>query len=191
MSKPNFRIVEGNDNDVDFEKFKELFFDDKKMVKDVCDELDISTKKYNRLRRELIKEVGFIRKPVDKDYQLKDDPMRYISSSKKGYSVNKQIDHRKMYFGIYQDLETAQYVRDAMEALDWDEDAFYSVRKKVRPRKQPYSDDEYEKVKRDYMAGYTIREIIRRNNITNYKYSCISKRVRTEENLFTKPRMKR
>lgn len=186
----NFRIVEGK-SEVDFERFKILFFDPSKKVKDVCDELDISKKKYDRLRKELIDEIGYVKKPVDHDLLHQRNPMRFITTHQDGrYSVNKQINNHKYYFGSYRDLETAKNVRNYLEAHNWDEDVFYEIRKRIKEKnkKDAYSEDEYAKVKKDYMDGYKVHEIIKRNRITPYKYSCISKRVREEENLFTKPR---
>lgn len=190
--KVNFRIIEGGD-DVDFEKFKTLFYDSSKKVDDVCEELGISKKRYDRLRKELIEEDGYVKKPVDKDLIYQHNPMRYITQHPKGsFCVNKQINHCKYYFGSYKTLETAKYVRDYLESHNWDEDVYHQLRKEIRgkAKKNPYTQEEYERVKNDYLAGYTVDEIIRRNRISHYKYSHISKRVRTEENLSTKPRRK-
>ena len=160
--KVNFRIIEGGD-DVDFEKFKTLFYDSSKKVDDVCEELGISKPRYNRLRKELIEEDSFVKKPVDKDLIYQHNPMRYITQHRNSFSVNKQINHHKYYFGSYKNLETAKYVRDYLESHNWDEDVYYQLRKEIREKKNPYSENEYERVKKDYLAGYTVDEIIRRN----------------------------
>lgn len=186
-----FRIVEGKD-EVDFEKFKTLFYDSSKKVDDVCDELGISKPRYNRLRKELVEGDGYIKKPVNKDLVYQHNPMRYITKHRNSFSVNKQINHRKYYFGSYKTLETAKYVRDCLESHNWDEDVYYQLRKEIKEKakKKPYSKEEYERVKKDYLNGFKVDEILERNKISHYKYSCISKRVRTEENLSTKPRRK-
>ena len=62
-NRPNFRIIEGYEPDVDYEEFKKDFLNPYILVDELREKYGISPRKYNEYRARVLKETGLWRKP--------------------------------------------------------------------------------------------------------------------------------
>lgn len=74
------------------------------------------------IRNKLIKE-GFPKEKIIR----KDNSMRYIEENDGNYSIKKESNYKRTYYGVFNSKITAQNVRDILEKLNWKkpEDGIY------------------------------------------------------------------
>lgn len=59
----NFKIIENHDDGVDYEELKKDYLDPTMAVAHICRKWGISRKRYNKYRKDIVKDTGVKRKP--------------------------------------------------------------------------------------------------------------------------------
>ena len=159
-NRPNFRIIEGYEPDVDYEEFKKDFLDPYILVDELRKKYGISPRKYNEYRARVLKETGLWRKPnVAQQRFLKGLPLtrdcqcaEYIQNVNGDFLIVKTICYDTHYYGRYTDYETALKVRDILIENNWDKELGEELKriygkKRLRPSldkaKELYDEYEY------------------------------------------------
>ena len=125
MSKPNFRIIEGGYDDVDFEEFKKDYMDMRVSKSDILKKYDLNHNKYLRYGNQVYKETGFKRR---RGVNALLKPMQYIRCEKNGkYAIYKQIHGKKKYFGTWESLDDAKQIRNYLVEHKWTDTAINNV----------------------------------------------------------------
>ena len=190
----NFRIVENPQDNLDeiYPEFKEDFLDETVLVADLKKKYSLSNSRYKTLRDRVFNETGLTQKPCKmggREFPLK--KTSFIKKYRNGRCIiYKTVNGVKKSFGTYEDLETAQLVRDKLIESNWDDDVAEELKKKyIQPRIKPSLQsalpkmDEFEKL---YLNGDSIDDIVTTLNITRYQYTLLSKEVRKKHNLLSK-----
>ena len=120
MSRPNFRIIEGEYEDIDYESFKEDYMNLFVTKSEILEKYDLTHNRYCRYGNRVYEETGFKRKS---GVQPVTDMLNIRSASKGKYRIDKQIGHRKLYCGTYDSLDEAKRVRNFLVKHDWSNDA--------------------------------------------------------------------
>lgn len=123
--KPNFRIIENYEVDVDYEEFKRDFLNPLILKNELLEKYSISNKRYCDLRDRILNETGLLKKPSCTRPDVNAFPlnkMNYEHIQKVGdfYVVTKRIKYVNHYFGRYADYGTAKMVRDRLVESNWD-----------------------------------------------------------------------
>ena len=126
-SKPNFRIIENYEPEVDYESFKEDFLNPFILKEELRKKHELSQKRYEKYRDMVLKETGLLKKPsATHKHNFKSVLSRkygdaeFIREINGNYVVVKTTRYVTTYFGRYADLSTARMVRDKLIACDWD-----------------------------------------------------------------------
>ena len=118
----NFNIVEGEDTYLSeiYPDFKREFLNGTS-INDIKVMFDISERKYYRLQKRVREETGLICKPKSKCRFNKFNEDYYIyKRDSDNYYIYKTLDGKTGYFGVYDSLEKAKFVRDELIKCDWD-----------------------------------------------------------------------
>lgn len=197
-SRPKFRIVEDTSEFRDiYEYVKQDYLDPKVRVSDILKKYNISNKNYQRIRKEIIEETGVTRKPMDYDFDEHwRHETRFISQVKttKKFKVVKVMNGKYHHFGVYDDLKTALEVRDILEEANWDKEVYKKLRMEMfgkEIKEKTEIEKIYDEFKKDFLEGFTTKELIRKYGITKTHYNALSKAIRTEMGLHRKPRRKK
>lgn len=125
--RPNFRIVENYEPQVDYEEFKKDFLNPLMLKSDLRKKHDISDNQYNRYRERVLKETGLSRKPstchhtdMGKVMTCNHPNAEFIVKVGDCYVITKTIKGKVHYFGRYKDYATAKMVRDKLYKANWD-----------------------------------------------------------------------
>lgn len=120
MGKLNFRIVEGDYEDVDYDSFKKDYMDMFIPKSEILKKYDLSHARYLRYARMVTEETGFKRMRGVNPVGF----MTHIRDCHNGkFRVDKQLNGKKLYCGTYDSLEKARMVRDYLVHNNWSEDA--------------------------------------------------------------------
>lgn len=120
MSRPNFKIIEGATEDIDYESFKKDYMNPFMPKKDIKEKYNLTESKYLRYGKEVFQDTGFKRRKGIRAY----DKMTCIREYGDGYyHVDKQKNHQKIYCGTYDSLDKAIKVRDFLVKHNWSSDA--------------------------------------------------------------------
>ena len=190
----NFRIIEGAyEERVDFEQMVEDYLDEKKSVQQLVERQGISKKKYYKYwHKKLVEATGIPVKPskVNKNSSI-NRIMKYITQDplSQKFRVAKFLNGKIHHFGRYDTLDEARRVRDILIDVGWDKE-FYNTN--IKPHRF-YSrgcdekDEVYERYKQDYLNGMTVSELMKKYNISRYRYSMLSASIKHEYGLERKP----
>lgn len=129
MGKLNFRIVEVSESELDYDKhyedFREDFLNPLITVDDLMEKYGIPKYKYREWSNKIKEEEGLNRMPVFNNAVnkvgiegLRENQNIYRLSN--CYGISKSINHERIYFGKYPDIETARKVRNILHQSGWD-----------------------------------------------------------------------
>ena len=121
----NFEIVENSNDDEIYEKFKKDFLDTSYSCLDLQEKYDLGGAKYKSLRRRVCAELGLKNKP------RKQRLRKYIVKSFGKWVIRKNINGKRVYFGMYDELECAMKVRDELVKCNWDKDLYFEIKNMV------------------------------------------------------------
>lgn len=189
MSRPNFRIIEKPPSDIDMEEFTRDYLNPNMEVKDICMKYDISRNRYNKIRKEVVKETGVTHKPTavgGRDIRFNQFKNIYKIELSGKYRISSYKKGETNFFGNYDTLEIAIEVRDLLIEHDWDRDYYNKV---IRPKYNPSLDfSTPEGFEEDFMSGeMTIDELRKKYNLTQYQYRMISTPIKIKYGISHKP----
>lgn len=190
----NFRIVENSNDNLEeiYSEFKQDFLNPTIKVADLKSKYDLSHAKYKHLREKVFDETGLNQKPCrigGPHFPITEK--RFIKEYSNGKCIiYKTVNGVKKSFGTYDDLETAQYVRDRLVESDWDEELGRDLKKeyssnRIKPALKNAL-EYYTEFEELYLNGDSIPEITGKLGITLYQYNLLSQRVREKYNLLSK-----
>ena len=179
--KPNFRIIENYEPDVDYEEFKKDFLNPMILKDELIKKYDISNKVYCRYRDKVLDETGLLKKPscTQPDRikpSLAQRNSEFIKKVGDFYVVAKRIRYTNYYFGRYSDYDTAKMVRDRLVESNWDlalgdelKKLYALKRHKPALEKAKRLFDEFEK-RYFFDDEHTLKEIFEEMNIEGSVY---------------------
>lgn len=183
--RPNFRIIENYEPDIDLEEFKKDYLDENTNIDEMCRKYDISRKKFYDIKKQALDGMGVKIKPNRGRYACCSNERRHIYKANNHYRVSKVIDSRVIYFGQYSSLDTAIKVRDLLIEHDWDYDYYFEV---IRPQFGGALDFGIPKgFEEDYLDGMTVNELREKYNMSLYQYYNISTMIKQKLGLHRKP----
>ena len=173
----NFRIIDGETNphkDI-YEDFKKDYLDENITKGEMLKKYGLNSNAYRHLKDRVMEETGVNRKVSRVRYtNAWANYSRYIDYMKKSdkYRVSKMIMGKKHHFGLYKDLETAEYVRDRLEANDWSQDEYKQIRFELfGEEEEPVNVERiYDDFKEDFVRGESIKYIKGKYRIGNNTY---------------------
>lgn len=133
--KPNFRIIEGNVPQIDYEEFKKDFLDVTMLAPAIKKKYNMTKSQWRDYRQRVLDETGLTEKP-HRNHRMGIEPninspfnhltgmcynARYIQKRNNGYIIVKKIKGKAKYFGRYDDYDTAEMVRDKLLESNWDD----------------------------------------------------------------------
>ena len=120
MSRPNFRIIEGEYEDIDYESFKKDYMNQFVHKSEILKKYGLKHNRYLKYGRRVYEETGFKRKsgvPYPKD-------MTNIRRAGHGkYSIYKVVNGKKLFYGTYDTVEEARKVRNFLIEHNWSSNA--------------------------------------------------------------------
>lgn len=192
QERPNFRIVEGSEDSIDFEELKKDYLNPNICVDDILAKHGITRKKYLRLRRKLVEDTGVPVKP----FKVHGKPqirgiMEHITQDplSQKYRVAKYFNGILRHYGRYKTLEEAVYVRDLMEENNWDVDFYENSIKPhyFKNRQDEEKDEVYMEFKSDYLNGVPMNVLLKKYGLSKYRYHQLSTSLKHEYGLSRKP----
>ena len=190
MTKPNFKIIEGDYSTVDYETFKKDFMNPDILAGDIRKKYGISPKNYRKLSHQVYEEEGISRKPSRShsilkhyDNQVSTEDMYIRKAPTGGFSIVKVWDYKSHYFGRYPDIETARMVRDALVESKWDLNVRDEMILKysVKPANLAYRKAEsmFDKFEELYFhSDLKISEILKKYHISSAIYGYLIQMIR-------------
>ena len=119
MSRPNFRVIEGVYEDIDYEAFKEDYLNMFIPKSEILKKYDLTHNRYLKYGRRVYEETGFKRHSgvpaINKNSNIR------LTGRK--YRIDKEINGRKLYCGTYDTLDDARKVRDFLAKHKWSNNA--------------------------------------------------------------------
>ena len=120
MSKLNFRIVEGDHENVDYESFKKDYMNMFVSKAEILRKYGLTHNRYLKYGNMVYEETGFKRKRGVNSIGA----FTNIRDCHNGtYSVRKEMNGRKLHCGTYDSLEKARMVRDYLVHNNWSDEA--------------------------------------------------------------------
>lgn len=119
MSRPNFRIIEGEQSYEDYDSFKKDYMDEYIPKKELLKKYGLTEGRYQKLIKKVKTETGFSRKA---GVNPMINPDRYFVFHNNG-TVSICKDHNKddrKTWGTYPSRDVAVIVRDMLEESNWD-----------------------------------------------------------------------
>lgn len=194
-SRPKFRIIEGGSelkyNEI-YEDFKADYLSPNITVKEMLKKYDISSSTYNQLRKRVAEETGVNQKMSKVKYiRSWTHHSRFIDYMKTSdkFRVSKVILGKKTHFGLYDDIETAVYVRDKLEKNNWSQQTYKEIRKEIfgEVDKIENVDEFYDDYKKDFMNGESNKYLRAKYGVSKWVCNQLSRRIRSEEGILRKP----
>lgn len=128
-----FNIVEGHQTEEHiYNDFKKDFLNPKNTIPDLLKKYDISSNKYNKLRKKVCEETGLKSKPSTNNNKrtiLTD--RAYIHKHRAGWAIIKNINNKRIYYGTYKDLEYAKKIRNALIKYSWDKSKLNIIKQNI------------------------------------------------------------
>ena len=196
-ARPNFKIVEGGSlverNEI-YEDFKLDYMSPNITVAQMLKKYDLSKNQYYHLKNRVAEETGINHKISKQKFVRKfthyTRNIDYQKSTGK-YRVSKVTMGKKKHFGVYDDLDTAVYVRDKLEANHWTDQAYKELRFELFGEEDQYEkiDRIYDDFKKDFVKGESTKFLTRKYHIGQTLYKTLSQMVRSETGLTRKPQL--
>lgn len=187
MSRPNFRIIENYIDNIDFDELVKDYLDPTMTLDDICRKHDISRNKYYQFKKKIVEETGVKIKPCIIGRRVDDDKdRRYISKVEKGekYRIIKSINQKTHYFGVYDDYETAEEVRDLLIAHDWDVDYYLE---EIKPKYHPIISLEIPLGFEDDYLQLPVSKLMKKYGLSEYQFYLMSMFVKSKLGITRKP----
>lgn len=196
MSRPTFNIIESSYENYDdiYDDFKNDYMSVGITVKEMLEKYGLTSNQYRRLKNRVMEETGINRKFSRKTTgSMWTHCERYIESHKssKKFKVSKVTDGKRHFFGIYDSLEEATYVRNELEKHNWSIEHYKKLRYEMfgeEPNCVKISKI-YDDFKADFMRGESMRFLQKKYDINSDTYKNLSKMIRSEEGLLRKPQL--
>ncbi len=197
--RPNFVVVEGDSttefSDI-YEDFKKDYLDENTTVKEIRNKYDLSNPRYNRIRKLVAEETGVNRK-VSKNVVgtrwIHDRKFIDLQRNTGKYRVSKVRNGSYMHCGVYDDLDTAIYVRNKMIEHNWDAEYYKELKYELFGKKDKDTQEEVKKVyddyKKDFLNGESTKYMKKKYGLTNHMSKLLSRMVRSETGLQRKPQL--
>lgn len=196
-SKPKFRVVEGLphiENSEIYEDFKADYLSVNITKKEMLEKYDISNNQYDQLRKKVAEETGVNRKAsktqLTKVWTHHTRFIDYMKAIDK-FRVSKFINGSHNHYGVYDDLDTAIYVRDRLEANNWSYQTYKDLRFELFGEEDNKTKIEriYNDFKKDWLNGESMKFLTRKYKIGNNTYKVLSKMIRSETGIERKPQL--
>ena len=120
MTRPNFNIIEGVYDNIDFEEFKKDYMDWTMSKKDIMEKYGLTHNRYCRYGRDVFRETGFKRNAGVTPRNIYSNIRESGSNS---YRIDKQMNGENKYCGSYPTLSKAIRVRNYLIEHDWSNEA--------------------------------------------------------------------
>ena len=128
MTRPNFNIIEGHYEDIDYESFKEDYMNMFIPKSEILKKYDLTHNRYLKYGRQVYKDTGFKRSSGVPSVGMNTN----IKSTGKRFRVDKEIKGKKFYCGTYDTIEDARRVRDFLVEHNWSNNAIeYCIKGKL------------------------------------------------------------
>lgn len=195
--RPNFRIVEGGsliERSEIYEDFKADYISPNITVDEIKKKYGLTKNQYEHLRRRVAEETGINRKiSKTKFFKKFTHYSRFIDyqASSGKYRVCKMIMGKKTHFRVYDDLDTAVYVRDTLEKNKWDSEVYRQLRYELFGEEEKRTKIEriYDDFKKDWMNGESVKFLLKKYHIGISTYKVMSKMVRIDTGIDRKPQL--
>ena len=187
--RPNFKIVENYSVDVDMDELAKDYLDKSVSVDDICEKYGISRNKYYILKRELVEMTGVeFKQTAWGGNPNRPSKIKNIYKRNNRYRIAKTIQNKTYYFGEYDNIEEAVYVRDIMEKHGWDKKYYEEhVKKQFFKSYNESFGVFFDSFKKDYLEGMTIPKLREKYELSAYRYYYLSALIREEMGLARKP----
>lgn len=128
-----FRVIEGEtDFSEIYEDFKKDFLNPELYIRDITKKYNLTYGEYCKIRKQVVEETGVKIKPNKYHPSQISMGTSYIHRTKNNkFTVCKYHDNRKIFYGTYDDLETAQLIRDELIKCNWDKKQLNRIRNKI------------------------------------------------------------
>lgn len=196
--RPTFSIVEGGsliERSEIYEDFKLDYISPNITVKEMMAKYGLNKNQYDHLRKRVAEETGINQKVSKAKFLRKfTHYSRYIDYQKSSnkYRVTKVIMGKKTHFGVYDDLETAVYVRDKLEANNWSNKTYKELRFELfgETDEKPKIEKIYPEFKKDWINGESVKFLLKKYHIGVDTYRVMSKLVSSETGIPRKPQLR-
>lgn len=177
-----------------YEDFKLDYISPNITVREMMKKYNLSKNQYDHLKNRVAEETGINRKVSKQKFvRTFTHYSRYIDFQKSTgkYRVAKVIMGKKTHFGVYDDLETAVYVRDTLEANNWSNQTYKDLRYELFGEEEERVKIEriYDDFKKDFIKGQSLKYLLKKYHIGNSTYKSLSQMVRAETGLTRKPQL--
>lgn len=134
----DFKIVEDAPeftNEV-YNEFVNLYNSDV-MVKNIYKQLDLTPKKYCKLRRKALDNGDIVDRRGLKEYKAYNKPFRrgqvknYYCNGVNSFVVRKVVDGNQIYFGSYKTESDAKQIVEKLKQVNWDKNELNRIRDEV------------------------------------------------------------
>ena len=195
-AKPKFSIIESSYENYDgiYEDFKRDYLSVDITVNEMLDKYNLTPNQYRRLKNRVAEDTGVNRKlSRNTTGSLWVYCDKYIDThkSENKFKVSKVINNKTFFYGIYDSLEEARYIRDTLEANDWSDECYKELRHDLFGDEsyQEKLDRVYEDFKKDFLIGESMRYLTIKYDLTQDMYKVLSKSIRSEMGLIRKPQL--
>lgn len=193
MSRPNFKVVEVSESELDYDKhyesFREDFLNPLITVDDLLEKYDIPKYKYREWSKKIkeeedLKQMPIYRNSVNKvgiEGLRKNQNIYRLSNC---YGISKHINRERIYFGRYPDIETARKVRNILHENNWDVSLVPELMDKYGYSKEKSTYEKaiehYDEFYKLYTANPPVKyaDIMKRLGITSSMYSVLVSEVK-------------
>lgn len=126
----NFNIVEGDVSDAFRDEFVELYYDRSLNMNQICEKLDISSRKYGRIKKELV-DAG----RIDGEFRCfrhKGKGKYYVKNKRYGtYSISRKFKGKQVYYLTVPTEEEAKACVEMLEEHNWNKKSVPLIREKL------------------------------------------------------------
>lgn len=184
----NFKVIENHNILDNYNEFKQDYLNPRINVQTIKKKYDLSTKKYNTLRKKVYNETGIKTKPFktmkNKTTKLINNKTYIHPYKEDKYFIQKKINGKRKSFGIYKDIDTAIKVRNILIKNNWDTRIAEKLKKQYssnNKRKYEEAEEKYEDFKKLYNNKKSVKEIQETLQITRYQYIHLTKKLNKEK----------
>lgn len=111
-----------------YEDFKNDFLNSQYNISDLRKKYNLSFHQYNKLRKLVCEETGLKSKPTKNFRQKKViEDNTYIRQIYGKWGILKVINKKVIYYGYYDDINVARYIRDRLIECNWDKSYLHEI----------------------------------------------------------------
>lgn len=128
----NFNIIEGEQDNINYDKFKNDFLNPNMTINDLIKKYHISKNKYSKLRAKICDETGLKSKPsINNNKRLLSTDTDYIHKHRGKFAIIKSFNKKRYYYGTYDNLEVAKKIRDKLVEYSWDKTQLNAIKEEI------------------------------------------------------------